>query len=258
MQKNISQCQVISQETIAPGICSMWLQARIIAENAVPGQFVSVYCPDPSRLLPRPVSLCEADAASGRIRLVYRITGENTGTHILAQLRQGDYLRVLGPIGNGYPMDLAQGKKVLLVGGGIGIPPMLETAKRLEDPVPVLGYRDLPFLNKDFEEYAKVFTATEDGSAGTRGTVLDVIREEKLYGDMIFACGPLPMLRAVAAYAAGNHIPCWVSLEERMACSVGACLGCVCRTKSEDPHFRTRTRRVCKDGPVFPAEEVEL
>ena len=258
MQKNVSRCQVLSQEKIAPGIFSLWLQAEEIARTAVPGQFVSVYCPDPSRLLPRPISLCETDAAGGKIRLVYRVTGENTGTQLLSELRPGDALRVLGPVGNGFPLEKAQGKKVILIGGGIGIPPMLETAKRLESPIAVLGYRSLPFLKEEFEKQAEVHIAAEDGCEGTKGTVLDAIREQNVTGDMIFACGPTPMLRAVAAYAAENGLPCWVSLEERMACSVGACLACVCRAKTEDPHFGTRTRRVCKDGPVFSTGEIDF
>ena len=100
--------------------------------------------------------------------------------------------------------------------------------------------------------------ATEDGSAGTKGNVLDTVREEQLAADVIFACGPKPMLRTIKAYALEHQIPCWISMEERMACGIGACLACVCQSKDKDEHSNVNNKRVCKEGPVFRAEEVEL
>ena len=108
------------------------------------------------------------------------------------------------------------------------------------------------------ERYAAVHIATEDGSAGIKGNVLDVIGAGGLQGDIIMACGPMPMLRAVKRYAAENGIKAYISLEERMACGVGACLGCVCRTKEKDAHSHVRNARICTDGPVFPAEDVDI
>ena len=136
---------------------------------------------------------------------------------------------------------------------------MLQMARELScEKTAVLGYRDQLFLEKEFAPYAKVYVATEDGSAGTRGNVLDAVRENRLSADVILACGPLPMLRALKAYALENHMECYLSLEEKMACGVGACLACVCRSADVDAHSHVRNKRICKDGPVFRAEEVEL
>ena len=152
-----------------------------------------------------------------------------------------------------------KGKKVFLMGGGIGIPPMLETAKQLDaEKIMVLGYRDELFLNKEFEAYGDVYVATEDGSAGTKGNVMDAIRENGLKADMIYACGPTPMLRAIKQYAEEQGIECYISLEERMACGIGACLACVCKSKEKDAHSNVNNKRICKDGPVFLATEVEI
>ena len=123
----------------------------------------------------------------------------------------------------------------------------------------VLGYRDSQmFLKDEFEAYGSVHVATEDGSAGTRGNVLDAIREEGLDAQVIYACGPTPMLRALKAYAAENGIECWLSLEEKMACGIGACLACVCKSKEIDEHSQVHNKRICKDGPVFLADDIEL
>ena len=246
---------VYSQEKLADGVYSMWLTAETIAKAAVPGQFIAVYTNDNARLLPRPISICETDKENGRLRLVYRIAGEGTRQFSLCQ--PGEFLEIMGPLGNGFPL---KEKKALLIGGGIGIPPMLELAKKLScEKTAVLGYRDSQtFLSEEIGTYAGLAIATEDGSVGTKGTVLDAIREQGLTADVIYACGPTPMLRAIKEYAAGAGIECWISLEERMACGIGACLGCVCHSRDVDEHSNVRNKRVCKDGPVFLADEVEL
>lgn len=253
------KCRIVSQECIGSDIYSMWLQTDKIAKNAVPGQFVSLYTRDGSKLLPRPISLCEIDREKGQLRLVYRVTGKNTGTEMFSKCHPGVSLETMGPLGNGFPLSAVKGKRVFLIGGGIGIPPMLQTAKEMEaEAVAVLGYRDELFLNEEFEKYCSVYVATEDGSAGTKGNVMDAIRENNLEADAIFACGPTPMLRAIKAYAEEKNIPCWISMEERMACGIGACLGCVCQSKEVDSHSHVHNKRVCKDGPVFLSTEVEL
>ena len=258
-EKTREICTVVSQESIGAGIYSMWIQTDRIAADAKPGQFVSLYTNDKSKILPRPISLCEIDKENGRLHLVYRVTGQGTGTDEFSQMKAGDTIPVLGPLGNGFPLDAVKGKKVFLMGGGIGIPPMLETAKQLDaEKIMVLGYRDELFLNKEFEAYGDVYVATEDGSAGTKGNVMDAIREIDLEADAIFACGPAPMLRAIKAYALEKGIPCWISMEERMACGVGACHACVCKSKDVDSHSHVHNKRVCKDGPVFLSTEVEL
>ena len=258
-KKTKKPCKILSQECIGTDIYSMWLDAGEIGKNAVPGQFVSLYSRNGGKLLPRPISLCEIDKAEGKLRLVYRVTGKGTGTEEFSRLHAGVPIETMGPLGNGFPLEAVKGKKVFLMGGGIGIPPMLETAKQLDaEKIMVLGYRDELLLNKEFEAYGDVYVATEDGSAGTKGNVMDAIRENDLEADAIFACGPAPMLRAIKAYALEKGIPCWISMEERMACGVGACLACVCKSKDVDTHSHVHNKRVCKDGPVFLSTEVEL
>lgn len=252
--------KIISQEQIASGIYSMWLENAFIAQEACAGQFVSVYCPDSAHLLPRPISICEIDREGGRIRLVYRVTGY--GTAAFSAMTAGEELAVMGPLGNGYIQAAEQcgpDSHTILIAGGIGVPPMLQLAKDLPgEKTIVLGYRDELFLNEDFAVYGRVVIATEDGSFGVPGNVLDAIRQESITGDMICSCGPTPMLRAVKAFAQENGIHAWISLEERMACGVGACLGCVCKSTETDAHSHVNNKRVCKDGPVFEASEVEL
>lgn len=246
--------KVVSQEALAADIYSMWIEAPEIAAAAKPGQFFSVYTKDAGRLLPRPISICETDKAKERLRIVYRVAG--AGTAEFSGYRAGDDIAVMGPLGNGFPL---KSKKAFLIGGGIGIPPMLELSKNLEcEKQIVLGYRDELFLNREFEPFGRVYVATEDGSAGTKGNVLDAIRENGLTADVIYACGPTPMLRALKAYAQERKIECWISLEERMACGIGACLACVCRSTDVDEHSHVHNKRICKDGPVFSAQEVEL
>ena len=253
-EKRRERAEVLCNEAISAGIYSMWLRTEEIAKFAVPGQFVSLYCTDGSRLLPRPVSICETDPQERRIRLVYRIAGK--GTKEFSGLAAGEKLEIAGPLGNGFPKKAGAS---FLIGGGIGIPPMLELAKQLEgEKQIVLGFRDRPFLTEDFKAYGPVYIATEDGSAGTKGNVLDAILENGLTAERIYACGPLPMLRALKAYAAENGMECYVSLEERMACGIGACLGCVCRSKETDGHTNVKNKRICKEGPVFEAGEVEF
>lgn len=256
MAKEKKTVLVKSQERLMDDVFSMWIEAGNMAKEAKAGQFLSVYSKDGSRLLPRPVSICEIQKDAGEIRLVYRVVGQ--GTREFSGYQAGDRITVLGPLGNGFP-HISVDKSVFLIGGGIGIPPMLELAKSLScEKQVILGYRDQMFMNQEFEPYSRVFVATEDGSAGTKGNVLDAIRENQLKADVVMACGPAPMLRALKTYAHEQGIECYLSLEEKMACGIGACLACVCGTKDVDPHSNVHNARICKDGPVFRAEEVEL
>lgn len=266
--KEYKKLRVIMKEMLTEDICSLWLDAPY-ADRARAGQFVSFYPDDESRLLPRPISICERNPRLGALRFVFRIVGE--GTRQLACLRSGDSVLTLGPLGNGYPLEAANGKRVLLVGGGLGIPPLLGLAKDLlgepcgtegmmrpKAVTVAAGYRSDPYLLADLQETAAVFFATEDGSSGIAGNVLDAARLNPHPVDVIMSCGPKPMLRAVARYAEELQIPCYISLEERMACGIGACLACTCKTTAEDPHYHVKKKRVCKDGPVFSADEVVL
>ena len=192
---------VVSQECIGTGIYSMIIKTKA-ADSAVAGQFVSIYCKDKTKLLPRPISICEIDKENGTIRIVYRVVGGGTEE--------------------------------------------------------MSGYRDELFLTKELQENGSLYIATEDGSCGTKGTVIDAIKDKEIQGDVIYACGPTPMLRAIKEYAMEKGIECQLSLEERMACGIGACLACVCKSKDKDAHSNVNNKRICKDGPVFLAEEVEL
>lgn len=258
-EKFKEQAVVLSQEMIAPQIFSLWLQTEQIAGAAVPGQFISVYSNDSGRMLPRPISICEIDREKKTLRIVYRVAGK--GTDEFSKCVAGDKLEILGPLGNGFPLDRCpEGKKAFLIGGGIGVPPMLQLSKELKGEVQVVsGYRDSQlFLADELSQNGKLYAATEDGSVGTKGNVLDCIRENGLEADVIFACGPTPMLRAIKAYAAEKNIECWISLEEKMACGIGACLACVCKSKEVDHHSNVHNKRICKEGPVFLADDVEL
>ena len=249
---------VMSQEKLAEGVFSMWIRAEQIAKEAKPGQFISVYSNDKSRMLPRPISLCQINREEGTLRIVYRVVGK--GTDEFSKASAGDTFEILGPLGNGFPLDVVKGKKVLMMGGGIGIPPMLQTAKEAEGEVSIVsGYRNADlFLEKELGEAGTLYIATEDGSVGTKGNVIDAIRENELKPDVIFACGPTPMLRAIKEYALKENILCYISMEEKMACGVGACLACVCQSKEVDGHSHVHNKRICKDGPVFLSTEVEL
>ena len=281
---------VVDQNALGSGIYDLTLKTTNIAKAAKAGQFVSVYSNDKSKLLPRPISLCGIDRDEDTIRLVYRVTGENTGTEEFSKLVMGDRIRILGPLGNGFTIE--PGKKAFLIGGGIGVPPMLQLAKDINSGVVqttgavdtntqekeqteekqinghgkkicdmniIMGYRDEnTFLLDEFKEQADSFVATEDGSVGTKGNVIDAINENGLEADVIYACGPMPMLRALKAYAMEHDMECYVSMEERMACGIGACLACVCKTKDKDAHSNVNNKRICKEGPVFNAKEVEL
>ena len=217
--KKKEQAKVVSQEQLADGIFSMWIQTEA-AGSARPGQFISMYTNDGSKLLPRPISICEIDKEGGKLRVVYRVTGEKTGTEEFSQMKAGDTIPVIGPLGNGFPFEKAEGKKVFLMGGGIGVPPILELAKQMkcEKKQIVVGYRDAhTFLKEEFEQAGELYISTEDGS-----------------------------------------VECYISLEERMACGIGACLACVCKSKEKDAHSNVHNKRICKDGPVFLSTEVEI
>lgn len=254
MAKIQEMATVLEQTILAESVYSMWLSTNV-AKEAAAGQFVSLYCGEGSRLLPRPISICQIDTGRNAIRLVYRLAGK--GTKEFSKLQTDEQVRILGPLGNGFPLE---GQHPIVIGGGIGVPPMLELAKQLkQDSTIVLGYRDDQlFLKEQFEAYGQVEIATDDGSVGLHGTVVDVLRQKNVTGDVIYACGPKPMLAAVKKFAEEKGIKCYISMEERMACGIGACLGCVCQTREVDAHSHVHNARVCKDGPVFLAEEVEL
>ena len=248
---------VISQQEIAENIFDMWIETNLAAE-AHPGQFIGVFPKNKSTILPRPISICEVNEDKTALRIVYRIAGQ--GTKEFASYAAGDKVDILGILGNGFPLEAGKGKKTFLMGGGIGVPPILQLAKELDaEKQVVVGYRDSNlFLKEDLDKYAAVYVATEDGSVGTKGNVMDAIAANALDAEVIYACGPMPMLRAIKKYAEEKGIKAYISLEEHMACGVGACLGCVVKTKEVDHHSHVNNARICTDGPVFDAEEVNI
>ncbi len=255
MAKTYKKMVVITSKTqLTEDIYSIWLKDGQITAGAKPGQFLSLFCKNGNRLLPRPISICEIDKENGALRLVYRVVG--SGTKEFSHYNVSDTIEVMGPLGNGFhPED----RRAILIGGGIGIPPMLELAKKLNcEKQIVLGYRDITFLDKEFEKHGQVYLSTEDGSAGTKGNVIDAVKANQLEGDIIYACGPAPMLRGVKAYAKEQGVKAQLSMEERMACGIGVCLACVCKSTEKDHHTQVNNKRICKDGPVFYSDEIEI
>ena len=281
MAKTVCMAEIVSQTPLGDHIYDMRLSAPQIAAEAGRGQFISVYTNDKSKILPRPISLCEVDKDKGQLRIIYRVTGEKTGTEQFSKMQAGDSLKIMGPLGNRFPLVSEDrkngdtsgiaGRDVMIIGGGIGVFPLYELAKEAQALASaksisvVLGYRNSNlYIADEFEALGvRVYIATEDGSVGTKGNVCDLLKAYETEGtpiaaDVIYSCGPKPMLRAIKTYAEEKNIECYVSLEERMACGIGACLACVCQTSEVDDHSHVKNARICKDGPVFAAREVEL
>ena len=252
MSKQVVNGKIIGQGEIAPMIYKMIIEAPEVAKNAKCGQFVNVYPESKSTLLPRPISICEVGETT--ITLVYGVVGE--GTKEFSKLVTGDTIRISSALGNGY--DVQEALVSVLVGGGIGVPPLVELAKHIPgEKIAVLGFRDEPFLVKELENLGvKVYVATDSGKVGFKGNVIELIKAEGIKGDYFYSCGPKVMLKALAAYCAEVDVPVQVSLEERMGCGYGACVGCVCKTKA-NTEKGFEHKKVCKDGPVFLGSEVK-
>ena len=239
--------QVTQNNELADGVFSLRLELPGGYPQPEPGQFVNLYLNDPSLLLPRPISVC--GHRESELTLVYAVVGLGTGQ--IAGYGAGTKIRVSTPLGNGFtPSGTGN---CLLIGGGLGVPPMLFLARRLaaqgrEDVRAVLGFRSRPFLAGEFPCEAQI--ATDDGCAGFKGNVTELLEGCDIPADtQLFACGPKPMLSALASFAAARELPLQVSLEERMGCGYGACVGCVCKTVGGN-------RKVCEHGPVFDSSEV--
>lgn len=281
------KARITEKTELADGIYSMTFCTDLCGK-AEPGQFIMVYPNNGAKLLGRPICIASvkkdtAGSGGDLLRIVFRTVGD--GTKEIASYREGDSLFIEGPLGHGYPTDEAiSGRKhIVLLGGGLGAPSLLYLAERLafltgtkitvaENAVPkisekpditaILGYRDSSlkhFLADDFRVLGiNTMIATDDGSEGIKGNVIDALKETVKKPDLIYACGPLPMLSAVKKYAATSGIRAYISMEERMACGVGVCLGCVAKTVKEDPHSHVKNARVCTEGPVFDANEVDI
>ena len=249
---DVKYCKIVRADELVPdNIYDFEIFYPEFAQAAKPGQFAHILLP--GRTLRRPISICDTNPEKGTIRLVFQIRG--SGTAQMADYQKEQWLDVLAPLGNGFKLE-DPNKKAVFVGGGIGVPPLLAASKFYgKNATVALGFRNknAVILEDDFKASgADVRIATDDGSYGYHGLVIDLIKDEK--PDIIYACGPTPMLKAVAKFAEENGIECQISLEERMACGIGACLGCAVKLKDEDGN--EYNGHVCKDGPVFDYRKV--
>lgn len=248
---------ITQKDNIAKGCYSLWIHCPEIAELAQPGQFVHVRIG--SHTLRRPISICEINKEKGELRLVFEIRGK--GTDEIADLPRGGQIDLLGPLGNGFDAPATESDSVIVVGGGIGVPPMLETAKAYgKNATAIIGFRNAAavILEDDFKKYGiNTILCTDDGSKGVHGFVTTALEQQLKVQkpSLICACGPAVMLKGVIRLAEENGIRCQVSLEERMGCGVGACLVCACKTVKDGKEYFAH---VCKDGPVFDSHEVVL
>lgn len=242
-------CSIIRTEKLNTDAVSLWLEAGELAENAAVGQFVNIKCGE-GLLLRRPISICRMEGT--QLNIVFEVRGE--GTAWLAERQPGETLDVLGPLGHGFTYPDG---KVLVVGGGIGVPPMLQTAQKApHGAIACLGFRnaDKAMLISEFEQCCdQVYLSSDDGTLGVHSYVagiVDTALTEHPDISAVLACGPKIMLKTVFAAARKHNVPCQVSMEERMGCGIGACLVCACKSSAGE------YKHVCKDGPVFNAEEV--
>jgi dihydroorotate dehydrogenase electron transfer subunit len=253
-------CIVIDQHEIAASVFELTLQGDLTLEMNDPGQFVHLKVAngtDP--LLRRPISIAKIDKETNQFTMIYRAEGR--GTTLLSRKKAGDEVDVLGPLGHGFQVkETNPGETALLVGGGIGVPPLYELSRQLTDRgvkvVHILGFQteNVIFYEKMFSELGDTYVATADGSYGQKGFVTDVIANEGIDFNTLYACGPTPMLKALEAGFPEKKV--FLSLEERMGCGIGACFACVCH-KADDESGHSY-KKVCTDGPVFRAGEVVL
>lgn len=252
------QMTVIEHRSIADNIYELTLQGEMVTQM-LPGQFVHIRVhrgTDP--LLRRPISICRIDKERKQFTMIYR--AEGPGTTKLSSKTLDETVDVLGPLGNGFPVHEAQaGETALLVGGGIGVPPLYELSLQLKqrgvNVIHVLGFqtKSAVFYEAEFAELGDTYIATADGTYGRTGFVTDVIEQRNLQFDVLYSCGPTPMLRALEVNY--PHKRGFLSLEQRMGCGIGACFACVCHTKGTE---KTDYRKICSDGPVFSFGEVVL
>jgi len=249
----LKHTNIVSNTEIAPDIFSMVVHAPEISAMAHAGQFAMIYMDKGELLLPRPISICDTEGEN--VRFVYQVVG--AGTKVMAKMQAGTNVKMLAPLGKGFftaSNARTSLKNVAIVGGGIGTPPLLLLAKTLKAQGATvdayLGFRQHPILESEFEAVAdSVRIATEVGNTGHRGNILEVLQALHTSYDEILACGPRPMLNALADYAHAKNIPCQISTEERMACGLGTCVGCVLKVQGSNV-------RICTEGPVFYSDEV--
>lgn len=252
--------KIVSNEMLAKSIYKMTVKSEHISMNARPGQFVNVKCCEGiNALLRRPISICNVDRDKGTFDIVYQVKG--IGTEYLSQKRAESEVDLIGPLGNPFHIS-EQYKRIAVVGGGIGTFPLLYLLEEMKkaDRTAFLGFRssDYVVLTKEFEAASdRLSISTDDGSAGYKGIITDLLQRDIANKgfDIIYTCGPMPMIKKVKDMAEKAGIKCQVSLEQRMGCGIGACLVCACKTGKPD---NWEYGHVCKDGPVFWSDEVVL
>ena len=249
MKKFILDLTVTENLQLHTNYVLLKLTSQSLLPEMLPGQFAEIRIDgSPSTFLRRPISINYVDRKRNEVWFLIQLVGD--GTHQLAKAKQGDVINAIMPLGNYFTIPENPSNKLLLVGGGVGTAPMLYLGEQLAKndckPTFLLGVRtdkDLLQLN-DFSAYGEVYTTTEDGSYGEKGYVTQHSILKKIQFEQIYTCGPKPMMMAIAKYAKSNNIPCQVSLENTMACGIGACLCCVENTDEGN-------LCVCKEGPVF-------
>lgn len=250
MNRTQRELRIIANKEIARETFRLTLDAQELPELPEPGTFFNLTVPDSIFILKRPISVFSVDRENRRLELIYKVMG--AGTKLFSEMEQGDRIQVMGPLGTGFPIQEARGR-ILLIGGGVGVPPLHELGCRLKanghDVISVLGFRDQAsvFCEEEFMRLGDVIICTDDGSYGYHGLVTEAVKVRGVDFDMVYACGPRPMLKAVDE-TWRNTKKGWLSFEERMACGIGACYGCMTETKAG-------LKRVCKDGPVFALGE---
>ncbi|MCZ2258846.1 dihydroorotate dehydrogenase electron transfer subunit [Sporosarcina sp. G11-34] len=250
---------VTSQKQVAHNIFEMKLSGKLVGEISSPGQFVHIRVSDSYELLlRRPISIASINKVENEMTILYRAEGQ--GTNELSKKREGDEVDVLGPLGNGFPVaETAPGETAVLVGGGIGVPPLYELSKQLTAKgvrcIHVLGFQsdNVVFYEEEFSTLGETHIVTVDGTKGAAGFVTTVM--ENLGNDFstYYSCGPMPMLEAVQNMYTGKKG--FLSFEQRMGCGIGACFACVCQTTEGNDKAYIK---VCSDGPVFPAGMVSI
>ncbi len=254
----LEKMELMEQVEIAPQIFSMRLRGQMVSQMQV-GQFLHIRVPDDSKLLRRPISISEIDREQRICRIIYRVEGG--GTAIFSQLPVGSYLDVMGPQGNGFDLSpVEKGDKVLIIGGGIGVPPLLQTAKELHAKgahvTAVLGFanQSAVILEEEFRECSQLFITTDDGSYGQKGYVSTIVDELTDEFVAVYSCGAPGMLQYVDRKF-HDHPHAYLSMESRMACGMGACYACVVHVAGQDEAVN---KRVCEDGPVFETGTIVL
>ena len=253
MKKLVVVGKILANEAINANVKRMVIEAPQIAEAAQPGQFVHVKKTDSVNFLRRPFSIADADRENGTITLIYRIVGKGTAEY--AAMKVGEAFSILGPIGNGFAL---KDGRPLLIGGGVGIAPLIYLSRQLKDKKPILliggKNKDEVFWEKYLQEFAdKIYITTDDGSVGFKGFTVQLLPQILAENNIehIYTCGPNIMMEGVAKLAHKHDIDCQVSLEKRMACGIGVCLGCTFEGK-----LTGKRRKVCTEGPVFASKEV--